>query len=590
MKKIIKYSEFLADAKTRKSMIYRPGLECVYDSGALPTPLTLPEGSIMHLQNELSAHDVPGTINDWLVDPKALSEAQVRYMIQEALAAWGGEDPRIKELNADDLAVGDMLFYDRQTRKYCTVKHAAVGAVLADYDKRRYETNYDTFVGIVDGYAHFVAYDDAYSQTGMYQSNMAATACYYRIEFIIEDELIVGGSIKFSATSGTGSIPETTITWGNGESLQEILNRFKDVEISNITFSALTDNGGIGVNIGGYGSNTLTVVDGSCDNCKVVDCSKFAFLRSENPAAPQIGGIFDPSLSWTLLGDEHHNFLGSTAKTILGSELVGDSTVCVANTGLNYSYRCGNNFAKFKSWASASGDATFYADGVNGTTNASSGKIMNKSTFEASVNSSAAAGSPELAMYEYYYHLFNDQSGDYATTRQDYESKYGKMGSLYDAYLMSHMIDPAGNTGIVAMLRNVGDEQTRLKADCMNVNANLEIIPAYPPEYNAKHYGVADLEGFAPGAYYHPEPSDLGLMFRDDIMPAINDNINETRAALLEQVGTLLTNSLYRGSCADYNALSSWCYYGSYGCFNLNIYRYHGLFRSRPSLALLIQN
>lgn len=589
MKKIIKYSEFLADAKTRKSMIYRPGLECVYDSGALPTPLTLPEGSIMHLQNELSAHDVPGTINDWLVDPKALSEAQVRYMIQEALAAWGGEDPRIKELDAGNLAVGDMLFYDRQTRKYCTVKHAAVGAVLADYDKRRYETNYDTFVGIVDGYAHFVAYDDAYSQTGMYQSNTAATACYYRIEFVIEDEFIVGGSIKFSATSGNGSIPETTIMWGTGESLQEILNRFKDVEADSITFSALTDGGGIGVTIGGYGRNILTVEDGSLENCKVFDCSKFAFLRSENPAAPQVGGIFDPSLSWTLLGDEHHNFLGSSAKSILEDKLVGSSTVCLANTGSNYSSRCGNNFAIFKSWASGSGVSIFYADGVNGTTNASAERVMGKTTFDVNVNISAAAGTPQAAMYEYYYHLFNDQSGNYATTRQDYESKYGKMGSLYDAYLMSHMIDPAGNTGIVAMLRNVGDEQTRLKADCMNVNADLEIIPAYPPEYNAKNYGVADLEGFAPGAYYHPEPSDLGLMFRDDIMPAINDNINEARAALLEQVGTLLTNSLYRGSCADYDDTYSWYYRGNYGAFGINS-RNLGNFRSRPSLALFIQN
>lgn len=67
MKKIIKYSEFLADAKTRKSMIYRPGLEVVYDEGELPEGMdSIGEGSVMHLQKHISAANVPGTAECWL--------------------------------------------------------------------------------------------------------------------------------------------------------------------------------------------------------------------------------------------------------------------------------------------------------------------------------------------------------------------------------------------------------------------------------------------------------------------------------------------------------------------------------------------
>ena len=582
MKKIIKYSEFLADAKTRKSMIYRPGLECVYDSGALPTPLTLPEGSIMHLQNELSAHDVPGTINDWLVDPKALSEAQVRYMIQEALASWGGEDPRIKELDADNLAVGDMLFYDRQTRKYCTVKHAAVGAVLADYDKRRYETNYDTYVGTFNEVAHFVGMKDAMASNPLYGDTIAATSCFYRIEFAMEDEFIVEGSIKFSATSGNGSIPDTTIMWGPGESLQEILNRFKDVETDSITFSALADGSGVGLEIGGYGANTMTVTDSTA--CEVIDCSGFAFYFSQNPSM-KVGDDFYPSSAHTYIGlGAHHNWRGATASSILtGKGLVEPRTSCLGNTDKDYSYRSGINFTKFKSWASTNGDATFCADGVNGTTNSSSGKIMNKTTFDNNVNSSATADSAQAKLYEYYNHLFSDQTGDYAELRQTYEARYGAITDLYDAYLMSHCIKIDANSGITYAMMNRGDHQTEVKADVANVNYNYKVIPAYPPEYNAKQYGIADSEGFAPGRYYHPEPGDLGLFLRDDIMALVNANI------ALAEGGLALDNSTYRGSSADYSAHDAWYFHGTNGCLTSNT-RYASTFRCRPSLALPLPN
>ena len=117
----------------------------------------------------------------------------------------------------------------------------------------------------------------------------------------------------------------------------------------------------------------------------------------------------------------------------------------------------------------------------------------------------------------------------------------------------------------------------------MNVNYNYVIIPAYPPEYNSQQFELANSEGFSKGRYYHPEVGDLGLMFRDDIMPIINENIAKVN-------GVQLNNSLYRGSSADYNGYGSWYFYGASGCLD-GTFRYDGNFRCRPVLALpLIEN
>lgn len=57
----------MSDANIRKSMVYRPGLECVYDEGALPEGMdSVDEGAVLHLQKQLSAANVPSIAEDWL--------------------------------------------------------------------------------------------------------------------------------------------------------------------------------------------------------------------------------------------------------------------------------------------------------------------------------------------------------------------------------------------------------------------------------------------------------------------------------------------------------------------------------------------
>ena len=486
-------------------------------------------------------------------------------------------DPRMKELSAENIEVGDMAFFDKYNGKYVIAKKASIGSVLLDYNTKRYETNYDTYIGTMDGQAHFVSYKDAiYGNSALFSDDVAATSCFYRIEI----DNTKDGSITFSVANGNATITDAVVSWKAGDTMSDIASAFAANKKDYISFVELADSKGVGAEVGGYGANTLTATETT--NCSVIDCSGFAFMRSQNPSAPAVGGLFNPNVAYTYLAKgRHNNFRGATAVSILGSGLVGANTVLLGNSGQNYSYRSGGNFARWKIWASTSGNAELKTDGVNGSTNNSAGQVMSEAGFNANVT--ATASGDALKMYDYYNSLFSSQDAEYSALRMKYEAMYGKMTSLYDAYLMTHMVDVSANTGILADIRNKGSYQSKVKGDCMNVNYNYVIIPAYPPEYNSQQFELANSEGFSKGRYYHPEVGDLGLMFRDDIMPIINENIAKVN-------GVQLTNSLYRGSSADCNGSNSWFFNGTSGCLS-DTSRYHGYFRCRPVLALpLLEN
>lgn len=492
-------------------------------------------------------------------------------------------DPRMKPFAAENLAVGDMLFFDKFTNLYVIVKKAAIAAVLADYDTKRYETNNDVYIGTAGNKARFVAKNDAMPSQSLYDNTVAATHCYYRIEI----DNTQAGSITLSAASGNASIATTTITWAANEAMSTIVGKFTALNASYITFAALADGKGVGCEVGGYGANTLTT--SALTACTVVDCSTYAFYRSLNPAAPAVGGVFNPSAGYTLIGNAHHNFRGAAAASILtGKGLVGANSVMIGNDGFDYSYLTGCNFAKWKSWATTNGSGSYIDDGEGGT-QGTHAAVMSKAEFEADVQNYSGSDNEHLYMQAYYYNLFHGNDnvtihGDtynFSALKAQYESWYGQMANQYDGYLMSHMIKIDAASGITYDMLGKGKNQSDVKADCMNVTYDYVIIPAYPPEYNAYTYGVADSEGFAAGAYYHPEPADLGLFLRDDVMATVNSTL-----AIAAITGELaLDNSTYRGSSADYNGSGSWYFNGYYGVLGRD-YRYDGSFRSRPVLAL----
>ena len=506
-------------------------------------------------------------------DTPVMRDLVTRLPNQEPIPSL--KDSRIIPLRKAQIQVGDMLFWDKVQKELCFVRAAKVADVMANYNTKNYETNGDTYIGMLDGVMHFCAKDDAVFANPLYSDDVAATACFYRIEI----DNTQAGSITFSVASGNGSIASTTLTWAAEDTMESIVAQFTALNNAGafITFGALTDGKGVGLEVGGYGTNTLTTTDAT--NCTVIDCSGLAMLASSNEGIA-VGGTYNPAGTYTYLGQgTHHNFRGVAANSILGNVCKAPDTTCIANDGFNYSYRTGVNFAKFKAWAITGGENTFYDDGEGESIANPGAHVMNEATFNTGVRDYTGEDSAHLGMKDYYTHLLSDTTGEYAELRAEYEAMYGTMTTMYDGYLMSHCIDPAALTGITAALRNYGFAQTQAKADCLNINYNYVFIPAYPPEYNAQHYGLADGEVFVKGSYYHPEPADIGLIFRDDIMPKINANIAAATS------GTQLTNSMYRGSCADYDASGAWCFDGRGGIFNYSG-RYNGFFRSRPILAL----
>lgn len=498
---------------------------------------------------------------------------------------WGSldhsGDPRMHSLRGSVLEVGDMLFFDKVARKYVIVKKADVAAVLSGgFDTDRYTTNHDTHIGTLDGVARFVAKDDAMPEQSLYNNSVAATSCYYRIEINNNND----GKLEFTVASGNGNV-SGNITWTSGAQMEDIVADF--VQLNNtsayITFDKLADRKGVGLEVGGYGANILTVV--SSVGCKVIDCSSLAVDASKN--GEKAGDEYIEGIDYAYINKNHNNFRGAAAATLIpGRGLVAANTVLEAVSGYNYSYRCGGKFAKFLSWAETNGDNAFYPDGTDGFTVNPGPRVMKKTAFTTYVEEFEPVDQDNpteeekihLRMLEFYKHLYNDDSGDYAELRHLYESRYGTMNDEYFGYLMNHMVDPAAASGITAAMRGKGKNQSDVKGAIMNVTYDYIFIPAYPPEYNAINYGDSGIDGFAPGTYYHPEPADIGLFMRDDIMSQVNVNI-----ALVG--GTSIVNTVSRGSCADYYSTITW-YFSSYNGCVYNNYRYYTYFRARPILAL----
>ena len=234
--------------------------------------------------------------------------------------------------------------------------------------------------------------------------------------------------------------------------------------------------------------------------------------------------------------------------TAVGSLSLGLTSFIAANTvqyskaGCNNSYRCGANFAKWKSWASANGNASYVAE--------SAVDIMKQTAFEAC-----------------------------ATGTADAQAVYAKYNGDYDAYLRAHMINVedvhAGGVEYIGYGR--GLEQTKLLASVMTLDLDGNRVPAFPAAYYANTAYVSGDDAMAAGKWQMPNNTDLG-MFMEDTTYAL------VRSALSKIGGTALANSDYIWSVSECYSADAWCYYGGNGTV-----RYYGKYYSfsvRPLLAL----
>lgn len=490
----------------------------------------------------------------------------------------------IVELNTSNINKitpgADFVVYDTWENKYKILKRKTY--VPEKFNTTRYNTNFDIVIGVYGDTLRAVASDDALGYNNMVTDIYAAAYSYYRIE--------IDTSTSGNFTCIIKPLNDVTfdISWNAGDTMESILTQFKNIQQNQTTddgiksytsFVVLDDGTGIGVAVGYYSSNTCSIsnVNG---NVNLIDMSKFAVYDK----GVKYNDDYNPDLG--VINSNFKNWRGVSVQTIMGSDIIpiGPNSYCIGNNGINYHYRNGINYNGWRSWASTQNDGNYFiSDGVNGSTWTAL-TIMNQSTFDSYVNSSAVVDSDAYKMYVYYNNLLNSNGAEFKAKHDLYVSRYGEMEDLYGAYLMSHMVDTDNPTsGIVYTCKNYGPELTQVKGKIFTVTYNYKYYPAYPPEYNALQYGLDDnSKGFGKGMYYHPEPYDISVMLRDDMMEKLNNNFIAGNFKV-----TKLANNVYRGTCAEYNSSHTWHFNANFRCL-VYYARCSSVFRCRPVLAFAL--
>ncbi|MBR4590961.1 MAG: hypothetical protein IKO36_09925 [Bacteroidaceae bacterium] len=517
------------------------------------------------------------------------------------------ENKMIYDLGSSQISFGeDFMCYDHFLDKFCVVIGKTFNCDSFKFD--RFETNFDIpthiFTSSDGSYLHAVAIDEAISPTkypGIQQYNYcdtnysAAEYCFYRIE--VNNNISGGFDYSITTSNATSS---GSVSWNAGDTVESIKNQIMQNTAGYIRTYVTTNNPvilentvrsttgeAIGIAAGGYGNNVCSISNIVNNSAEIIDMSKFAVI-SNNIVN---GDSYDSSL--TTINSNRKNWRGSLCQTCVGSTIMpyANNTSCLGNSGYNYSYRTGVKFLEFINWARSSGNESYTTDGVNGTTNNSSGVIMKKTYFDNMMNSSHEQYNS--AMHSYYNNLLNSDEEPYKTLRKTYSEWYNYIPTeLYDVYIMTHMIKLDPTSGIGFSMMNKGKTITDIKGKIFTVTFNYTYVPAYPPEYNALRYGrIYNTEEntiFKPGFYYHPEPLDLGIIMRDDMIIKCNTTWNNLVGNKHSKRTNLsATGATYLGSVGECNANYTWNFYGYTRCLDYSA-RYNSNFRSRPCSAYKI--
>lgn len=486
----------------------------------------------------------------------------------------------------------DILAYDNALGKYVGIKGDTYDPTVPSFTDR-YDTNNDIIIGITDGIIHAVASSDAGSEYG----NTATCHLFYKLTLPTD---VLNGAKSFDMNTGnvtrtfTGSVD--TIVAKMKDASTEAAGGFDATDFNSyneIFFVEKLNESTIGIGRGATAYNDISITydetsigigGGSVNGLLLEDLSKKAI----NIDTVKSGDDYDDTLT-PYQPTVHKDFRANSCTTSGYTSPAIPSTLgpigsCYCNTKQNYSYRSGVNYKGFKEYAYSNGFDAFYSDGVNDSSNNSAGFVMNYSRFVSDVNPSGSDNGKK--MYAYYHELYTSQDPDIVAKRKDYEAIYGaRMTSEYDAYIMSHIIDVNYTGGVTERFRNKGKYLTDIKGIIMVPDYNGKYVPAYPPEYTALQYGKDDVSShFKKGSYYLPEPYDIGLFMRDDIMTKVNartlslyNNYQIPRIAL--------ANTNYLGTCAELAIYITWCYIGLYGYLGHQARRYSSIFHARPCFA-----
>jgi hypothetical protein len=315
----------------------------------------------------------------------------------------------------------------------------------------------------------------------------------------------------------SGTVKEGDVSWAAGDTLASIVSQMTPQGVATYLTFTVAD-GYIQVRTGGYSSSTFTLTNAS--NVELRDLSKFCKVNGEDAA------------------QTHRTWQAQSVHTLFpDSGYLAANTKQYAVSGLNLSYRCGGNLARFKYYFEVSGSGHGGVDSYLAESDVSA--RMSRVGFASCETGSSAAQA-----------LFNKYNGSWD------EYMEASMIKLYDTH----------TDGIEYQSRDNGESQSKFLASVMTLDWDETTwIPAYPKAYQA-----AQIEFAQVGTGNLPTDHEIGKFMEDSRMARMNVAINNIG-------GTRITNSSYYWSVAEYIAISAWCYFGSTGCVAyLNKYSSNG--------------
>ena len=334
--------------------------------------------------------------------------------------------------------------------------------------------------------------------------------------------LTAAGSFHWAVTIN-GTAYSGDVSWAANATIASIVS-----QINAVASIATAKDGFVGITINTYNNSTFTL--SSVNGATIEDLSAQCWVNGVK------------------VSEVHRGWQNVEVNSLqLGiSGWNGASSVLYSRAGYNNANRCGGNFARWKAWASASGNANYVAE--------SAVDIMRQTAFAACATGSAAAQA-----------VYNKYDGD------------------YDAYLMAHMvqIDDIHPDGMEYRGYDIALKQTALLASVMTLDLDGNQVPAFPAAYAAYTATVATDDAISAGHWQLPNISDIGRFMDDETLALIN-------TAMAKIGGVNLSITSYYWSVQESNANAAWCYNGSSGRV---YYRdKHYSLTVRPVLALEVNS
>ena len=163
---------------------------------------------------------------------------------------------------------------------------------------------------------------------------------------------------------------------------------------------------------------------------------------------------------------------------------------------------------------------------------------------------------------------------------------YAKYGGDYTKYMDAACAADPCNAYILDTSYEDAIEQTRLLAEVMTQDYDLNTIPAFPAAYNAYKFGISSgiVTGFEPGKWALPGVWDMKHLIEKVGLNASNKTDFNKAIDKFNPSGNFYGSGSYFWTFAENSAGNAWGYYGGNGKLN-NYYKVNSC-SSRPVLAL----